>query len=236
MHTYSEWVNMPTRMGTFSELELLVAADTGTVYDLDVSNDSYLLFREFLRAPLQVGAVVPSGLRAAMTMTEVVPDREGATVVELGPGTGALTAVIRQRLQGLRGRQIAIELNPRLARTVAMRWSDVEVVCQDAMEIRQILTSRGLRSADAVVCSLPWTCFSAARQRGILEAIRAALADDGRFATLAYAHALWGPPARRFRHMLHECFDDVEMSRVIWPNVPPAVVYQAGRRRPEARR
>src|SRR5262245_47090702 len=49
-----------------------------------------------------------------------VPLRGQPVVVELGPGTGPMTHAIRQRLAG-RGRHLAVELNPRMARLLAGR-------------------------------------------------------------------------------------------------------------------
>jgi phosphatidylethanolamine/phosphatidyl-N-methylethanolamine N-methyltransferase len=192
--------------------------------------DTRILLREFLRAPMQVGAVAPSGLRLATELTDIVPDRDDATVVEIGPGTGVLSAQIQRRLGG-RGRHIAVEINPRLAGLVADRWPAVEVVCGDAAKVPEILAARGLRSADAVVSSLPWACFTPDRLREILAGVCAALAPDGCFTTVAYVHARWSPPGRRLWRLLRTSFDDVVVGEIIWANVPPAVVYRASGRR-----
>jgi phospholipid N-methyltransferase len=47
-----------------------------------------------------------------------------------------------------------------------------------------------------------------------------------RFATFAYSHAAWMPPARKFRELLDSRFSQVETSKVVWRNVPPAFVYR----------
>ena len=51
-----------------------------------------------LRRPGTVGAVVPSSTRLAEVLAAVVPRAGAPVVVELGPGTGAVSAVIRRRL------------------------------------------------------------------------------------------------------------------------------------------
>ncbi len=51
-----------------------------------------------LRRPGTVGAIVPSSARLAEVLAAIVPRAGSPVVVELGPGTGAVSAVIAQRL------------------------------------------------------------------------------------------------------------------------------------------
>lgn len=69
---------------------------------------SFLL--EFVRDPLTVGAIAPSGAALARVATAAVPRTGSPVVVELGPGTGAFTGAIQRRLAG-RGLHIAVEVN-----------------------------------------------------------------------------------------------------------------------------
>ncbi|WP_018653905.1 class I SAM-dependent methyltransferase [Actinomadura flavalba] len=191
-----------------------------------MGSDASVLFREFLRDPVRVGAIAPSGRLLTDVLARVVP-RDGV-VVELGPGTGAVTAAIRRRAPL---RQLAAEVNPRLAGLVAGRWPDVEVACVDAADLGHVLAGRGVGPVDAVVSSLPWAVLPADRQRAILSLVRDALTDDGCFTTYAYVHALWAPPARRLASALSASFASVSVSPVIWANLPPAIVYRARRPR-----
>lgn len=183
--------------------------------------DEAVFLREFCRDPMRVGAVAPSGRRLADVVAGAVP--AGGSVIELGPGTGAVTAGIRRR--GPR-RHLAVEINPRLAGLVAGRWPDVEVVCADAADLGGLTVAR---DADTVVSSLPWAVLPEERQHTTLRVIREVLADDGCFTTYAYVHALWVPAARRLASLLAGTFADVAVSPVVWANLPPAVVYRARR-------
>jgi phospholipid N-methyltransferase len=51
-----------------------------------------------LRRPATMGAVAPSSERLAAVLASIVPSRGEPVVVELGPGTGAVSAVIARRL------------------------------------------------------------------------------------------------------------------------------------------
>jgi phospholipid N-methyltransferase len=154
----------------------------------------------------------------------VVPRTGSPSVVELGPGTGAFTAAIQRRLAG-RGRHIAVEFNSRFAAELAVRYPGVEVVNADARDLRTVLARRGVGQIDVVVSGLPWAAFPAGRQRDVLSAVVGALAPHGVFTTFAYVHARWASPARRLSHSLRSSFDEVVVSRTVWANVPPALVY-----------
>jgi phosphatidylethanolamine/phosphatidyl-N-methylethanolamine N-methyltransferase len=110
---------------------------------------------EFLRDPLTVGAVAPSGTALAGAATATVPRTGSPVVVELGPGTGT----IQRRLAG-RSRHIAVEVNSRFARRLAARHPGVDVVTTDAADLAAVLAQRGLDRADVVVSGLPWAAGS----------------------------------------------------------------------------
>jgi phospholipid N-methyltransferase len=76
------------------------------------------------------------------------------------------------------------------------------------------------------VSGLPWAGFAATRQTRILDAVVASLRPGGWFTTFAYVHAAGWPPGRRFRRLLEARFSEVERSRVVWKNLPPAFVYR----------
>lgn len=187
---------------------------------------SFLL--EFARSPMTVGAFAPSGPALATVATAAVPSTGSPVVVELGPGTGAFTGAIQRRLAG-RGRHIAIEVNPRFARRLAARHPAVDVVHADATDLVAVLARCGFTETDAVVSGLPWAAFSENSQHDVLSGVVAALAPHGAFTTFAYVHARWAPPARSLLRSLRARFDEVVISRTVWANLPPALVYYCRR-------
>src|SRR5262245_16672290 len=64
----------------------------------------------FMREPLTVGALWPSSKALARAVVDGCEFKPSATVVELGPGTGAFTKLLLDRLDA-RGRFIGVELN-----------------------------------------------------------------------------------------------------------------------------
>jgi phospholipid N-methyltransferase len=190
--------------------------------------------REFARSPLSTGSLVPSSRWLAAEAAAAVPAAGRPVVVELGPGTGSMTQAIQHRLAG-RGNHLAVELNPRFAELLEARFPGVDVLNADAARLPELVRSRGHGQVDAIVSGLPWAMFSEELQNSLLEAVTASLAPNGRFTTFAYLHALWTPPARRFRERLRANFEDVMVGRTVWRNLPPALVYFASRPRVPAR-
>lgn len=183
--------------------------------------DTARFLRAFARDPLHTAAVAPSSAALAAAMTGVVTP--GAVVVELGPGTGAFTRAVQERLAGT-GRHLAVELNAEWAALLAGRYPAVDVVRADARELPTLLRDRGIGPADVVVSGLPWVAYTGTGLHGL---IAAALAPDGAFTQFAYSATRRLPPARRQFADLRAHFADVAVSPTVWRNVPPAVVYTA---------
>jgi phospholipid N-methyltransferase len=178
---------------------------------------------EFTRHPRTVGAIAPSGARLTRRVLAPVPRHGEPVVVELGPGTGAFTAGIQERLGG-RGRHVGIECNARFARRLTTNFPAVAIVHGDAAAIGTVVPR-----ADVVISGLPWALLPRDRQWQILDAVAATLAPDGAFSTFAYVHAHWLPAARRFRRALEARFEEVVTERTVWGNLPPALVHHCRR-------
>lgn len=186
--------------------------------------------RAFLRRPLTMGAVTPSSERLGAVLASVVPVSGTPTVVELGPGTGAVSAVIARRLPP-GSRHLAVELDPAMVAHLRRAHPDLEVVPGDVRRLGALLAERGVTRADAVVCGLPWALFDDATQTELLAEISAAIGDGGAFTTFAYLHGMALPAAQRFRATLRAAFDEVQVTATVWRNVPPAFVYVCRRPR-----
>jgi phospholipid N-methyltransferase len=178
-----------------------------------------------------MGAIAPSSRHLAEAVCAPVPERGEPVVVELGAGTGPFTAEIQRRLGG-RGRHLAVEIDPLLAQRLRDRHPGTEVIQRDAVHLRHLLDERGIESADVVVSGLPWALFPTAVQHRLMDATSAVLAPAGAFTAFTYLHAVPLSPARRFRGLLAERFEEVVPSRTIWRNTPPAFVLHARRPRP----
>jgi phosphatidylethanolamine/phosphatidyl-N-methylethanolamine N-methyltransferase len=193
-----------------------------------------LFLREFVRAPGRIGAMAPSSRRLAEAIVAPIPHSGHPVVVELGPGTGAFTGMIQERLAG-RGRHLAIELNQRFAHLLAARHPAVEVITGDATGARALLSERGIPGADVVVSGLPWLAFPDTTKHAGLDAVASILNANGVFTTFGYGFTRPTPCARRFRRLLQQRFEEVIIGRTVVANLPPAFAYYIRRPRTRSR-
>lgn len=161
------------------------------------------------RAPLATGAIAPSGAVLARRVAAEVPIDRPGPVVELGPGTGALTEPLAARV-GQR-RLILVERDRAFCRRLAARFPEARVVEGDAAELPRLLA--GGPAPAAVVSGLP--LCSLPRDLGTrIVAGALAAAAGGRFVQFSYLprFPLRGP----WR---------AERTAIVWRNLPPAFVF-----------
>ena len=184
------------------------------------------VFREFLRSPLQTGALFASGPQLASKLVHFANVRSSTSIVEIGAGSGAVTdEIVKHKSRD--ASLLAIEINEWLATLLRTRHPEIDVQCGDALEASQYLKQLGYGNCDAVVCSLPWANMSRQQQSKMLDVIETLLQNGGHFTSFAYAHCRFLPNARFFRQQLMERFDSVTVSEIQWANIPPAYIYHA---------
>jgi len=183
------------------------------------------MFKEFLRNPRITGAVLPSSGKLSAVITSEIGIKTARRVVELGPGTGAITRHILRQISP-EAKFIAVELNEQICTEFNKRFSGVKIVNDNAANLRTILKNEGLFEADIIISGLPWASFGAELQNQLLAEIVPSLAPRGIFTTFAYLQGLALPTAQAFRRNLENRFSEVNRTPIIWRNIPPAVVYR----------
>jgi phosphatidylethanolamine/phosphatidyl-N-methylethanolamine N-methyltransferase len=184
--------------------------------------------REFVRSPLHTAALFPSFPPLCRQAIAPLPEHGEPVVVDLGAGTGQVTEELQTRLRG-RGRHIAVEFNERMAEVLDRRFPDVEVICDDAHRAVESLIAQGVR-ADLVVSGLPWLC-TAPREGTIFPSLGRLITPGGAVTQLAHAWIRFFPAAKQVQRNLERSFEEVVVTRTVWLNAPPAVVYVARRPR-----
>jgi phospholipid N-methyltransferase len=174
----------------------------------------------FVTKPFKMGAIAPSSKRLAeMMLLEFKP---GDFVVEIGPGTGAITRIIRQRLVDPK-RYLGFDINREFVEKLRENFQDLNFVQDSAENLGTHF--QGGAQADYIVCSLPWAIWPAEHQAKVLKGLMAPLKKGGYLATFAYWPTLYTPAGFGFRRMLTRKFKKVETTKIVWGNIPPAVVY-----------
>lgn len=178
---------------------------------------------KFLRNPRNVGSVIPSSPALAREMARAVPVDPAAVVVELGPGTGALT---RQVIEVLAPgeRFLAIDIDPEFCANLRGRWPAIDVECGSAADMPAMLAARQWSGVNHVLSGLPFASLPAAISRSILGAVSQALVSGGTFTTFQYVHAYATPPAAKFRQQMDAGFGPMVSRHLVVRNFPPAYV------------
>lgn len=150
------------------------------------------------------------------------PDPEDL-VLELGPGTGAITrALLNHGVEP--ERLLAIEMSTDMASLMEERFPEIRLIRGDAQDMANLLrphTANG-RRVGTVISSLPLRQFSTEFIRELASKIYAQLRPGGRW--VQYSYHL-GPGRQRGTEQF-----DLAGSRIVWRNFPPARVnvYQKG--------
>jgi phospholipid N-methyltransferase len=182
--------------------------------------------KNFIRRPIETGAIVASSRALADVITEVAHLEGAGVVVELGPGAGVFTEAIARRIDP-GATLLSVEINPEFVNATRVRCPEATVVHGCAINTDAHLQDLGFEGCDRIICGLPWASFSESRQDEVLEAVMRVLHPGGRFVTFAYRQGLLLPGGWRFRKKLESYFSRVTTTRTVWLNVPPAFVYCA---------
>ncbi len=197
-------------------------------------------FREFRRNYHTTGAIVPSGRRLSAALARYAGGvGQVQRVLEVGPGTGAVTRFIVRNL-GPDDRLDLVELNASFAKRLRETLSRDPVLRTVAERTRMLQTAveeiSPERQYDVIVSGLPLNNFSVDSVKRILDTFRGLLAPGGTLSFFEYIairrvkSLVSGPAAReRLRGIgktLYDFLDGNEIHRdSIWLNVPPAWVH-----------
>ena len=179
--------------------------------------DTTLFLQEWLANPQRTGSLVPSSRKLAAAMARWLPTDPESFVLELGPGTGAVTHALFKH--GLRqDRLVAIERNPKLAELLRERFPRAHILTGDAWQLDVLLRrqSRPITSVGAVISSLPLLNFSVEQAEDLAQKIRTVLEPQGTWVQYSYQiNKLRSRGSSRFRLLA---------SKIVWFNLPPARV------------
>ncbi len=205
-------------------------------------HDWRLFFQEYLRNFHHTGAVSPSSRFLAAALARFVRNGHAdgpRRVLEVGPGTGAVTQQIVAAL-GPEDRFDLVEWNSRFVERLRQRFETDphwKAVADRVRVIHAPVQELPRESAyQAIVSGLPLNNFSVADVEQILEAFQGLLAPGG---TLSFFEYIAVRPARAFvsgqadrqrlrgiTRILGELLSQHEFRRdCVWPNLPPAWVH-----------
>jgi phosphatidylethanolamine/phosphatidyl-N-methylethanolamine N-methyltransferase len=179
-------------------------------------DDEVRFLRSWIEKPLHMGAVMPSGRVLARTMAQYVDINSSEPVVELGPGTGAITSALIEHGVDQK-RLVLVEYNPGFCALLRDRYPHAKVVQGDAYALRDSLWNVLSAPASAVVSGLPLVTKPMLTRLKLIRDAFVALAPGAPFVQFTYSVA---PPIPKSLPGV-----STEASERIWMNLPPARVW-----------
>jgi phospholipid N-methyltransferase len=199
-----------------------------------------LFLGQYARHFRSTGAVLPSGRWLAAALSRFVTgDGVGQRILEVGPGTGAVTRRIAARM-GAADRLDLVELNDAFVASLRTALAQ-ESALQRIADRTQLFHSAveqlpGEGCYDVIISGLPLNNFAPSEVEQILAKLAALLKPGGtlsffEYIALRHARTLVSGRAERARlrgigRALAAVLDGHEVRRDwVWPNVPPAWVH-----------
>ena len=145
-----------------------------------MSSEHLRFLRGLIARPGHVGAIAPSGRALARAMADEINLDIAGPLLELGPGTGAVTQALIAR--GIAPERItAIEYDKDFVAFLARRFPQIHVVCGDAFAFQ-----RDAKPFAAIISSLPLLNFPVERRQALIERAFSQLAPGAPFIQFSY--------------------------------------------------
>jgi phosphatidylethanolamine/phosphatidyl-N-methylethanolamine N-methyltransferase len=195
-------------------------------------------YQEFRRSYRNTGSIVPSSRRLASALALPFRRRQGpACILEVGPGTGAVTAEILRLMQP-EDRLDMVEINPQFV-TILNRRFELEPLWRSRRAQSQLINAPlqdlpGNGAYDFMVSGLPLNNFPLSLVREIFQAYRRLLKPSGvlsyfeylaiRDLKIAFVPEKEQRRLRVLTRFLHRRISAYQISEQrVFLNVPPAV-------------
>jgi len=175
---------------------------------------NFLFLKEILTHPRAIGAAFPSSKYLARAMVAHIPKLGTGYVVELGPGTGAITKqILRSGIDSKR--LIVVEISPRLVKHLKEKFPDVNIVEGNAENLDTLLGDK-IANVDCIVSSLPLKSLPKSTVKNIISKIDKVLSIGGVYIQFTYGVFFQKKVlSSKMQHIF---------SKIVWWNFPPAAV------------
>jgi len=179
-------------------------------------SDWLIFIRSLADNPRLTGAIAPSSRALSRLMASFVDPDDRKPVLELGPGTGVVTAALIER--GVAPERIvAVEFNRDFCAQLRTRFADMVVVQGDAYDLSATLPKENSGPFSAVVSSLPLLTRPPEIRTALIEHALSCMAPGQPL--IQFSYSLF-PPVKpvpgRFT---------IERSKWVIGNLPPARVW-----------
>jgi phospholipid N-methyltransferase len=180
--------------------------------------DWWMMVRKFLAHGTQIASVAPSSKSLVRTMLRGIDFAKTRSLVELGAGTGPITAELVRRAAGTPCRLLIVERDPDFCQRLRERFDGkAEIIHADAGDLSRILEERGIAQVEQIVSGLPTPSLPPEVYRRIFDAVGQRLSPEGEFRQLTVIPWV-------YKRFYKKHFSDVSF-HLVPMNVPPGGVY-----------
>jgi phosphatidylethanolamine/phosphatidyl-N-methylethanolamine N-methyltransferase len=170
----------------------------------------------WFRNPKTVGAIAPSGPVLSRAMAAMVDPALEGPIVELGPGTGPVTAALLER--GIDPKRLVlVEYDKDFCARLRRRFPEVNVIEGDAFALDATLGVHAKLPLAAIVSSLPLLNFPQEQRSELIEISMRLLRPRAPFIQFTYGANSPLP--------VTSALYETSASKRIWRNLPPARVW-----------
>jgi phospholipid N-methyltransferase len=185
--------------------------------------DWLLFMSKFFRQGVAISSLVPSSAFLARGLIRDIDWARCGCVVELGAGTGPVTAEILA-LAPSTCRVVIVERDADFCARLRERFPGADIVQADAVDLERLLEERGLDKVDHFLCGLPLPSFPREAKERVLGAVFARLKEGGTFRALTHMPYVYYRMYRRYFSKVRFTF--------VFRNLPPAGFYTCRGPRP----
>jgi phosphatidylethanolamine/phosphatidyl-N-methylethanolamine N-methyltransferase len=181
----------------------------------DTFSGNLRFLRALIAHPKSIGAILPSSRALGRAVARQIDPNRPGPVLELGPGTGALTCSILER--GIApDRLTLVEYDGDMAAFLARQFAGVDVIRGDAFDLTRTLGPKAQHPFCAIVSGIPLLNFPMARRRFYMEGACRLLAPGAPLIQFSYGMQAPVVPVPGFH---------VQQAAMVWANMPPARVW-----------
>jgi phosphatidylethanolamine/phosphatidyl-N-methylethanolamine N-methyltransferase len=174
--------------------------------------DELRFLKSLVTRPRAIGAIAPSSPALARKIALQIDPAWLGAVLELGPGTGAVTdALIARGIPA--DRLIAVEADPDLAQLMRERFPTLRVIEGDAFDLDRSLPREANEPFAATVSGLPLLNFPPAKRRALIRSALDRMPPGRPFVQFSYGFTAPVPADGEI---------SVEQAGLVLANLPPA--------------
>jgi len=186
-------------------------------------NPLFLFLRVLIRNPVGVSAVAPSSQKLARAMASGLDLKPNEGLIEIGPGTGALTKQIREVIPESEN-YLGIELEGKFVALLEQEFPEFQFVQNSMVKAHDIHKQSGLAPVKVIISGMSVSMLPREIQDQFVENLDLLLKPGSMFRMFQYIHAYPLPSSIRFRRRMAEHFSGYHRSKLVVENLPPAYV------------